>query len=393
MKTLTKLLRSPGFSITAVIVLVLLTSWYQNPGFYNDIRDSYLADNTITERTDTLRLYTFPNYFTDDILNLFENRFNVDIHVEYYESNEEMMSMLQQGKIVDVIVPTDYTVAYLSSEGLLEPIDRNKLPNYEFLDVRFREMDYDYANQFSIPYFWGSVGIDYNQNYVTGLPLSWNTMFDPSKVAHLRNRISILDDMRMTLGISLISLGYNPNTTNEDEIAEATSRLIAMLPYIRTIKSENLEVELNTDEVVMSMYWSGSSAKAANSNKNLRFLLPSEGSIFFVDNLAIPVNSTGKTLAFKFINFLLDPIVAARLTNQNFFANPVTHSRRYIDRIILKGPTYINPFLSTNIYVIENLGDEVELYEKYWKLFKDSSEVLIKKEMKIFRTEDRIILY
>lgn len=393
MNTLTKLLRSPGFSITAVIVLVVLVYWYRNPGIYTEVRDSYLANNTVTVRTDTLRLYTWPNYFTDDILTLFEDRFDANIRVEYYESNEEMISMLQQGKIVDIIVPTDYVISYLSGDGFLEPIDRTKLPNYEFLDIRFREMDYDYANQFSIPYFWGSVGIDYNQTYVTGLPLSWNTMLDPTQIAHLRNRISILDDMRMTIGISLISLGYNPNTTNEEEIVEATNRLIAMLPHLRTIKSENLDVELNTDDVVISMYWSGSAAKAASSNKNLRFLLPSEGSIFFVDNLSIPVNSTSKNLAFEFINFLLDPIVAARLTNQNFFANPVTHSRRYIDRMILKGPAYTNPFLSKNIYVIKDLGDDGALYEKYWKMFKDSSEVLMKNEPIIMRTEDRIILY
>jgi spermidine/putrescine transport system substrate-binding protein len=393
MNTLTKLLRSPGFSITAVIVLVLLVSWYRNPGFYTSVRDSYLVNNTVTERTDTLRLYTFPNYFTDDILNLFENRFNVDIRVEYYESNEEMMSMLQEGKIVDVIVPTDYIVAFLSGEGFLEPIDRSKLPNYEFLDGRFREMDYDYANQFSIPYFWGSVGISYNQNYVMGLPLSWNSILDPTQVAHLRNRISILDDIRMSIGISLISLGYSPNTTNEDEIAEATNRLIAMLPYLRMIKSENLEDELTTDEVVIGMNWSGSSAKAANDNRDLRFILPSEGSIFFVDNLAIPVNSTGKKLAFQFINFLLDPMVAARLTNQNFFANPVTHSRRYIDRLILKGPAYKNPFLSPNIYVIEDLGDAAALYEKYWQMFQDSSAVLMNHDMRLIRTEDRILLF
>lgn len=393
MNTLTKLLRSPGFSITAVIVLVVLVYWYRNPGIYTEVRDSYLANNTVTVRSDTLRLYTWPNYFTDDILTLFEDRFDANIRVEYYESNEEMISMLQQGKIVDIIVPTDYVISYLSGDGFLEPIDRTKLPNYEFLDIRFREMDYDYANQFSIPYFWGSVGIDYNQTYVTGLPLSWNTMLDPTQIAHLRNRISILDDMRMTIGISLISLGYNPNTTNEEEIVEATNRLIAMLPHLRTIKSENLDVELNTDDVVISMYWSGSAAKAASSNKNLRFLLPSEGSIFFVDNLSIPVNSTSKNLAFEFINFLLDPIVAARLTNQNFYANTVTHSRRYIDRMILKGPAYTNPFLSKNIYVIKDLGDDGALYEKYWKMFKDSSEVLMKNEPIIMRTEDRIILY
>ena len=388
-----KLISSPQFSITVIIIMMLLVVWYRNPDIFTDIKETYTTTQELMDRSDTLRVYSFPNYFTEEIISQFEDRFNVEVVIDYYDSNEEMIAQMQQGKQADVIVPTDYIVAFLAREGYLEPIDRSKLPNYEFLDGRFREMDYDYANQYSIPYFWGSVGISYNQHYVMGLPLSWNTILDPSKIGHLRNRISILDDVRMTLGISLISLGYSPNTKNEDEIALATQRLIDIIPYLRMIKSENLEEDFKSDEVVIGMYWSGSSAKAANDNRNLRFILPSEGSIFFVDNLAIPINSTGKTIAFEFINYLLDPMVAAQLTNKNFFANPVTHSRRYIDRLILKGPAYKNPFLSPNIYVIEDLGIATLLYLKYWDMFKDSAAVNMKHEVRIMRTEDRIQLY
>lgn len=373
--------------------MVLLVVWYRYQDTIADLKETYTTTQNLTDRTDTLRVFTFPNYFTDEIIAQFEDRFNVAVVIDYYDSNEEMIAQMQQGKRADVIVPTDYVVAFLSREGYLEPIDRNKLPNYEFLDGRFREMDYDYANQYSIPYFWGSVGISYNQHYVMGLPLSWETILNPEKIGHLRNRISILDDARMTLGISLISLGYSPNTTNEDEIAHATQRLIDIIPYLRMINSENLEEDFKSDEVVIGMYWSGSSAKAANDNRNLRFILPAEGSIFFVDNLAIPINSTGKTIAFEFINYLLDPMVAAQLTNKNFFANPVTHSRRYIDRLILKGPAYKNPFLSPNIYVIEDLGEATLLYLKYWDVFKDSAAVNMKHEIRIMRTEDRLQLY
>lgn len=393
MKLIKNLLQSPAFSVTVLIILIIFVVWSRNPNLYTDIRDSYTSNQILTDRTDTLRVYTFPNYFTDEIISQFEDRFNIDVVIEYYDSNEEMVEYLRQGKIVDVIVPTDYIVAFLSREGFLEPIDRTKLPNYEFLDGRFREMDYDYANQFSIPYFWGSVGISYNQNYVMGLPLSWDTILDPAKVGHLRNRISILDDVRMSMGISLISLGYSPNTRNEDEIAEATQRLIDIIPYLRMINSENLEDDFKTEDVVIGMYWSGSSAKAVNDNRNLRYILPAEGSIFFVDNLAIPINSTAKTIAFEFINYLLDPMVAAQLTNQNFFANPVTHSRRYIDRLILKGPAYKNPFLSPNIYVIEDLEEATPIYQKYWDMFKDSADVKMNQDTRILRTEDRILLF
>jgi spermidine/putrescine transport system substrate-binding protein len=388
-----KLLASPVFSITVIIILMLLVAWYKNPNFYTDVRETYNTTQSLIFRSDTLRVYSYPNYFTEEIISQFESRFNIEIVIEYYDSNEEMIEQLRQGKIVDIIVPTDYIVAFLSREGFLEPINRSKLPNYEFLDGRFREMDYDYANQYSIPYFWGSVGIAYNQNYVMGLPLSWESILDPTKVGHLRNRISILDDVRMSLGISLISLGFSPNTKNEDEIALATQRLIDIIPYLRLIKSENLEEDFKSDEVVIGMYWSGSSAKAANDNRSLRFILPSEGSIFFVDNLAIPINSTAKNNAFKFINYLLDPLVAAQLTNKNFFANPITHSRRYIDRLILKGPAYKNPFLSPNIYVIEDLNETTYVYQKYWDIFMDSVDVKMNRDMRILRTEDRIILF
>ncbi|MCH8494422.1 MAG: spermidine/putrescine ABC transporter substrate-binding protein [Balneolales bacterium] len=387
-----KLISSPPFSITVIIILILLVVWYRNPEIFTNIKETYTATQNLTDRTDTLRVYSFPNYFTDEIITQFEERYNVEVVIDYYDSNEEMLARMQQGKKADVIVPTDYVVAFLAREGYLEPIDRSKLENYKFLDGRFQEMDYDYANQYSIPYFWGSVGIAYNQHYVMGLPLSWDTILNPEKIGHLRNRISILDDARMTLGISLISLGYSPNTKNEDEIALATQRLIDIIPYLRMINSENLEEDFRKDNIVIGMYWSGSSAKAANNIRNLRFILPSEGSIFFVDNLAIPINSTGKTLAFEFIDYLLDPKVAAQLTNKNFFANPVTHSRRYIDRLILKGPAYKNPFLSPNIHVIEDLGEATLLYLKYWDMFKDSAAVNMKHEIRIMRTEDRIQL-
>lgn len=393
MKMINKLLLSPAFSVAVIIILILLVMWYRNPDLYSEIRDSYTNNDEIFDRTDTLKVYTYPNYFTPEIIDQFEDRFNVTVNIEYYDSNEEMIDQLRQGKIVDIIVPTDYVVAFLSREGFLEPIDRSKLPNYEYLDGRFREMDYDYSNQFSIPYFWGSVGISYNQNYVMGLPLSWDTILDRNLVGHLRNRISILDDVRMSLGVSLISLGYSPNTKNEEEIAQATQRLIDIIPHLRMINSENLEDYFKTEEIVIGMYWSGSSAKAANDNRNLRFVLPAEGSIFFVDNLAIPYNSLGKTIAYKFINYLLDPMVAAQLTNQNFFANPVTHSRRYIDRLILKGPAYKNPFLSPNIYVIEDLGETTLLYQKYWEIFKDSAAARMDHDVRVTRTEERIMLY
>lgn len=394
MQQLKRIYESPKLSILVIVGVLLVIIWLRFPNLHHSTIDLFFAEpQEINERLDTLHIYTFPNYFTDDIINKFEKAYNIKVILEYYDSNEEMLEELSGGKTVDLIVPTDYIVSTLIREGALKQINRSNLPNYANIDIRFRELDYDYANQYSIPYFWGSVGLTYNRFFTMGLPLSWNAIFDKNNIKHFRNRISIFDDKRMTMGIALISLGFSPNSTNEDEINAAVQRLYDILPFLYTIESENLEYYFESEDVVIAMNWSGSSAKAANNNRNMRFILPSEGSIFFVDNLAIPQNAPGKSVAYKFINFLLEPSVAGSLTNQNYFANTVTRSRVYVDRMILKGPAYKNPFLSPNIYAIEDLGEYTSIYQRHWEAFRDSANVILQNTNRVYRTEDRIILF
>ena len=388
-----KIYNSVGFTIFLLATVVVSVYFYFNPLNINEITTTPEVLVSGDERTDTLFIYSYPNYFSEEVLNEFQEAENLAIKIEFYDSNEELLDSMLDGKVYDLIVPTDYMIEQLRLSNLIEPINKQLLPNYKNLDIRFREMEYDYGNQYSIPYFWGAVGLTYDQNHVMNLPLTWSSLLDTTQVAHLRNKIAILDDPRMSLGIVLIAMGLDPNTTNELEISRAADILIHLSPYIGLIQSEDLEEPLLNGDIHIAMNWSGSSAYIADINTDFRFVLPAEGSIFFVDNLAVPVNASAKTLSYKFINYLLDARVAAQLTNKNFFPNPITSSRKYVERIILKGPAYINPFLSSNIHVIEDLGEVDSVYYREWHRFKDHIAQINNTSVQTQRERGKIVLF
>lgn len=388
-----KILNSVGFAIILISTLVLSIIYYLTPLSLDDIIASTVMDTIIPTDADTLSIFTYPNYFSGELLEEFKKQGGLAVKIQYYENSEELLAGLLAGNVYDIIVPSDYMVSQLRDLGLIIPIQKELLPNYQNLDIRFREMEYDYGNQYSIPYFWGAIGLNYNQNNVMNLPLTWGSLLDTTKVANLQNRISILDDARMSLGIVLIAMGLDPNTTNEANIGSAADILIQLSPYIGLLQSENLEYPLINGDVHVAMNWSGSSAKVAHLDTDFRFVLPEEGSIFFVDNFAIPANSTSKSLAYGFINFLLEPRIAAKLTNTNFYPNPVTESRRYVDRIILKGPAYINPFLSANIHVINNLGNSDAIYIREWNRFREHHAEYNRESTQTQRERGRIQLF
>jgi len=359
----------------ALFLVLLLAVFYAmgNPDKVTHAIDYAINAGKTENYKDTLRVFSFSEYFENRlILNDFEKLHQTKVILETYTSNEQLYDALLSGRAFDIIVPTDYMVTQLSNEGRLSAINRSRIPNYSMIDIRFSEMDYDYGNRFSIPYFWGVIGLMYDNQYIYNPPLSWAAVFDTSEIIRARYNLALLDDPRMSLGISLISIGFNPNTTNESEIAAATDKLIHMAPFLRGLQSDGLDVLINDGTLNVALNWSGNAALTASKNSSIRFSMPAEGSIFFVDNLCIPANANNPEGAHQFMDYLLDPKIAAKLTNTNYYPNPITESRRYVDRIILKGPSYTNPFLSSNIHYLQDLGIADTLYLHYWKLFRDA---------------------
>lgn len=391
-----RLFNSPTFSVILFLGIVISAIvYFSRAHVFQFIQQTSESKTTQLITSDTLHFATWPEYFYPKFLSEIESDLDITIQLTLFHTNEELYDLIVSGKKFDVIMPTDYLVEKLVSEDIIKPFDHRLLSNYEKIDSRFKDLEYDYFNRYSIPYFWGVVGLMYNNNQVVNIPNSWPSAGDSTLLRSYINRFSILDDPRVSLGIALINLGYSPNTTNVDEIKQAANFLIKSLPIIGIVRSDGLQESFLNEDIYFGVNWSGSAGKLSSIQPNFRFLLPPKGSLFFVDNFAIPTTSRQDSLAYRLIDYLLNPRVAAKITNENYFANTVSDSRRYIDRLILKGPSYTNPFFSTNMYTIKDLGETDTVYIQEWERFKIAYESF--KRANQFNSsennKDRMVIY
>lgn len=369
-----KLLNSPLASLLILVAIVItgITILYSNERTSVMLPFTDTLNETTIASGDTLHILTYPDYFPEAIIHLFENYSNSKVEVELFESPSQLRRLVVENTHYDLIIVNDYSVRPLSENGQLSPISHNKLSNFQYIDSRFKAIDYDYGNRYSIPFMWGTVGLSFNSEYVIGLPLTWKNIFESDRIEYLSGNIGLLDDYRVTMGILLMEQGYDPNTVNEEDVLAVTEKLMELIPHILIDDIEIIESDLINEDLYIGMMWSGSAAMISSKNHNLRYSLPSEGTIFWVDNLAITSYSDNIDLAYKFIDFLIDPRNIAAITNENFHANPVTHSRRYVDRHILNGPAYANPYFSDGVIMVKNIGEFDSFYEKQWDVFMDS---------------------
>ena len=175
-----KIFNSVGFSVFLLSSVAVSIFFLSNPLNIRDIITNPYAIASNDSKADTLTIYTWPDYLTEKILQEFEDSEGITIKVDFYESNEELLNSMSDGKLYDIIVPTDYMIEQLKVLEMIEPLEKQLLPNFKNLDPRFREMAYDFDNQYSIPYFWGVIGLTYDHRHVMSLPLQWSSINDPT---------------------------------------------------------------------------------------------------------------------------------------------------------------------------------------------------------------------
>lgn len=318
------------------------------------------------DRTPTLRIFIWEEYIDPAVFRLFEQEVAVRVIEDNYGSNEDMRAKLQAGgALYDLIVPTDYMVGLLRQDGLLLPLDLSRIPNLQYVAPRFRDPPSDPGHRYSIPYQWGITGIGYDKSQVLPPPSSWADLFDPGRMAPYRHRISMLNDMREVIGAALLSLGFSPQSTDPQELAQAQALLQRQKPLLAKYDSEAFEDSLASGETVMAQGWSGEIAMAQRQNPAIAFVIPREGTLMFVDNWAIPKGARHKALAEDFINFVLRPEISARIVNHARYASVNEAAKPFIDAEILRGPSYAEP-TGITLWRLEDLGPANQLYERVW---------------------------
>lgn len=234
-----------------------------------------------------------------DIISKFEEEYNVRVEYIVEETNESLYTKLKSGTAdIDVIFPSDYLIEQLIDEGMLAKLDFDNIPNFSNIMDEFVNPDYDPTNEYSVPYFWGTVGIIYNENLVDEVPTSWDDLWTDK----YPNMVLMFDNPRDAFAIAENKLGFSMNTTDEAELRAAADELKKQK---FNLVMDQIFTLMPADAAAIGVYYAGDYLTMAENNENLKFVRPESGTNIFNDAMCVPVTSTHKELAETFINYML----------------------------------------------------------------------------------------
>ena len=255
--------------------------------------------------SNVLKLYLPGEYLGENVISDFEKQYGVRVIVENFDSNEMMYTKLMAGDRYDVIIPSDYMIERLMNEDFLQPLDKSMIPNMENMSDAVRGMSYDPDNTYSIPYFWGSVGLVYNHENVDPAVVEsegWEILRNTDYAGH----IYIYDSERDSFMMAFKALGYSMNTEDPDEINDAYEWLLQM--------NNTMSPVYVTDEVIdgmingykdIAVVYSGDATVILDENEDMSFCMPNQGTNIWCDAMVIPKNAENPKLANEFINYML----------------------------------------------------------------------------------------
>lgn len=263
-------------------------------------------------------------YIDESLITQFEEKTGITVNYQTVESNEALYSLLKSGAgDYDVIVPSDYMISQLIEENMLEKLDYSKLPNFSLIDDRFKYLTYDPANEYTVPYAWGTVGIIYNAAVIDEEITSWSVLFDDEYAGD----VLLINNSRDAIGIALMYLGYSVNTTNEAEIREAAALISDAMSrgvYQGKVMDE-IYGKMEGGNAGIATYYAGDYLSMVDNQADgvdLQFAIPEEGSNWFVDAMCILKDAPHQDEAHEWINFIAS--TEANLANMDYiwYASP-----------------------------------------------------------------------
>lgn len=304
---------------------------------------------------DTLTIYNWGDYIDPDLLRKFEKESGYKVNYETFDSNEAMFTKIQQGGTAyDITIPSEYMIQKMMKEKMLLPIDHKKLEGLENIDERFLNLDFDPQNKYSIPYFWGTLGIIYNDKFIVKDEIKhWDDLWKPE----LKDNVMLIDGAREVLGLSLNSLGYSLNSKNNQELRAATDKLNKLTTNVKAIVADEIKMYMINEESAVAVTFSGEAAEMLASNEHLHYVIPAEGSNLWFDNIVIPKTAKNIKGSYDFINFMLRPENAAQNAEYIGYSTPNKIAEKLLpEEISSDEQFYPNDEVIKHLEVYEDLG-------------------------------------
>ena len=356
---------------TAVIAAVLLSVGISAQVTVDD--ESYYA--AFRDKGITLNVYNWGEYISDgtdgslDIIEEFENISGITVNYTLFDTNEDMYAKLAHGgSQYDIIIPSDYMIARLIDEDMLEKIDYNNIPNIKYIDDKYRYTDFDPNAEYSVPYTWGMVGLVYNTKYVTAEEASsWDVLWDEK----FKGKVLMFGNSRDAFAIALKKLGYSLNTENLDEITEASEALTAQKEVNQAYAMDQTFDKMANENAYAAPYYAGDCLTMMERNSDLAFSYPKEGVNRFIDSICIPKGTQNKQAAEAFINFLCETEVAVANCEYISYFTPHTVAA---EQLGVDERIYPSDEVISNSETFVMLGDEANaLMEDLWLKIRSTS--------------------
>ncbi|MDE7260506.1 MAG: extracellular solute-binding protein [Oscillospiraceae bacterium] len=297
-----------GLAAVCVVVFVMVVSG--------------LADATTSRPV--VNVCSWGEYIDTDLITQFEEETGIRVNYQTAESNEALYSLLKSGGAdYDVVVPSDYMISQLIEEDMLEELDYDNIPNFALIDGRFKNLSYDPENKYTVPYTWGTLGIIYNTEMVDGEITSWSALYDDQYAG----KVLLINNSRDALGTALLYLGYSVNTTDEAEIRQAFDLIDSATRrgvFQGKVMDEVFQ-KMEGGNAAIATYYAGDFLSMLDNQADgvdLAFVIPEEGSNWFVDAMCVLKDAPHKEAAEQWINFIAS--TDANLANMDYigYASP-----------------------------------------------------------------------
>ncbi|HKS57373.1 MAG TPA: polyamine ABC transporter substrate-binding protein [Steroidobacteraceae bacterium] len=333
-----------------------------------------------------LHVFNWSDYIAEDTVPNFEKQSGIKVTYDVFDSNDVLETRLLAGNSgFDVVVPSASFLERQIKAGVFQKLDKSQLPNLKNMDpdIMNRVGLHDPNNEYAIPYLWGTTGIGYNEDKIKKIlgdakPDSWNYIYDPKMVAKFKDcGLSLLDAPDEILKTVLAYMGRDPNSQKEEDLNAAEAKLMPIRPFVRKIHSSQYIDDLANGDLCIAVGWSGDilqardRAEEAGQGVKIKFAIPKEGTIVWFDMLAIPADAKHPKNAHAFINYLMDPQVAANNSNTVNYANGNAQSLAMVNDEVKNDPgIYPTPEVKAKLFPSLAYGEDFQrLMNRMWTKF------------------------
>ncbi|MCZ7407085.1 ABC transporter substrate-binding protein [Parvimonas micra] len=321
----------------------------------------FLLSSCSKREGNVVNMYNWGEYIDKEVLDEFTRETGIKVNYETFVTNEDMYLKIKQGgSNYDIVVPSDYMIEKMIKEDMLEPIDKSKLSNYKNIDAKFLNKSYDPESKYSIPLYWGTLGILYNKNLVDGEITSWADLWNEKH----KDKIIMLDSSRDSLAAALLKNGFSMNSRNKEELEIAKKDLIKQKKSILAYLVDEAKDNMLAENAAIAVMYSGDATELLNADEKFEYVKPKEGTNLWFDSMVILKNSKNKENAHKLIDFLIRKDILSKNMNYTYYAVP--NQEVINENELVKSVTKIDDEYFKKMEVFKDPSDFLKEYDNIW---------------------------